>query len=426
MSRQPNDLLRRERPVRSLRFVRAASVLWVACVVASCGGTTISETTTIHPPGSETTRATPAKTGTTPPPVPSKISGFLAQSASFITDNDGYVLGDVACRTGVCLALQRTADRGVTWTSVVPPPRALGQSELAEGPELHFADGRDGWAYGSSLWVTHDGAKHWHALHLGGTVLAMGSGAGEVYALVEPCQPVSPCRAAMSLYRSPTRRDAWAEVPGVGHHLDQFGPAPYDLVVEGHAVFVWSAHPEPELLASTNGRRFVSLTVPCRSGSDNGLGPFTLGAMAASDPSDLAVVCLGAPSMQGEAEQIYLSHDGGRTYQRLPDAEVGFAGELSMPDPTTLLLAGGLPSGTWAYRLTVPHDSWSKSIQFSDQGAGGLSDLAFVDPVHGVLVHGPASIALSILRFENPPPGLGEVYLTDNGGSTWYRLHIPV
>jgi hypothetical protein len=198
------------------------------------------------------------------------------------------------------------------------------------------------------------------------------------------------------------------------------------LVVEGHAVFLWAAHPEPELLASTNGRRFVSLTVPCGSGSDNGLGPFTIGAMAASDPSDLAVVCLGAPSMQGEAEQIYLSHDGGHTYRRLPDAEVGFAGELSMPDPTTLLLTGELPSGTWAYRLSVPHDSWSKSIQFSDQGAGGLSDLAFVDSVHGVFVHGPASIALSLLRLADPPPGLGEVYITDDGGSSWYRLHIPV
>lgn len=72
----------------------------------------------------------------------------------------------------------------------------------------------------------------------------------------------------------------------------------------------------------------------------------------------------------------------------------------------------------------MSNGSWSESIGFSDQGAG-LSDLAFVDPSHGAFVHGPASVALSLSNLANPPPGLGEVYLTNDAGSSWYALDIP-
>jgi hypothetical protein len=85
MSRQPNDLRGREHLVNCVRFVHATSVLSVAIVLASCGGTTISDTTTVHRSGSKTTLTTPANTGPTEPRRPPKISGFLAQSASFIT-----------------------------------------------------------------------------------------------------------------------------------------------------------------------------------------------------------------------------------------------------------------------------------------------------------------------------------------------------
>jgi len=353
--------------------------------------------------------------------MPHKISGFLAQSVSFVTTEVGFVLGDIACPTGACFSLRQTTNRGASWTSVLPPPAALGESNYSEGPELHFADALDGWAYGATLWSTHDGAKQWREVNLGGTVFAMASGGGEVYALVEPCGSASACSASGGLYRSPVGQDSWTEVPGVS---GRFVAGGYGLVVEDHSVFVSIANPKPELLASSDGIHFVSLSVPCASAMDNGIGPFTIEAIAASDPSDMSVLCVGTPSMGGEAERAYLSRDGGHAFQSLPDPAVGFGGELAMPNPTTLLLAGGLPSGSWVYRNSASNGSWSKSIEFSDQGVG-LSDLAFVDPSHGEFVHGPASLALSFLNLPNPPSGLGEVYLTNDGGSDWYALNIP-
>jgi hypothetical protein len=179
------------------------------------------------------------------------------------------------------------------------------------------------------------------------------------------------------------------------------------------------------LLASSDGIHFISLSVPCTSGADNGLGPFTIEAIAASDPSDIGVLCVGTPSMGGAAERAYLSRDGGHAYQSLPDPTAGFGGNLAMPNPTTLLLAGVLPVLAEIDRISLGNDSWTQTIGFSD-GDAGLSDLAFVDPSHGAFVYGPASSALPLLNFANPPTRIGEVYLTNDNGSTWYALHIPV
>jgi hypothetical protein len=197
------------------------------------------------------------------------------------------------------------------------------------------------------------------------------------------------------------------------------------LVVEGNSVFVATAYPKPELLASSDGSPFVSLSAPCESGPDDGFGPFTIAAIAASDPTDMAVLCVGTPSMEGQAERVYLSRNGGYGYQSLPDPAAGFGGDLAMPNPSTLLLAGGLAGDTWVYRISAGHSSWSESVGFGDQDAG-LSDLAFVDPSHGAFVHGPASSALPLLNLANPPTGLGEVYLTNDAGSSWYTQHIPM
>jgi hypothetical protein len=276
---------------------------------------------------------------------------------------------------------------------MTPPPPALGESAFFAGPELHFADALNGWAYGATLWSTHDGANQWREVNLGGTVLAVASGAGEVYALVEPCDSSAPsCIASGGLYRSPVGQDSWSEVVGVSGQLIA---GQYGLVVEDHAVFVSMAYPKPQLLASSDGIHFVSLPVPCASSADNGLGSFTIEAIAASDPSDIAVLCVGPPSMEGEAERAYLSHDGGYAFQSLPDPAVGFAGGLAMPNPTTLLLAGGLPSGGWVYRISAGSSSWSESVGFSDEDAG-LSDMAFVDPSDGAFVLGPASTAIPL------------------------------
>jgi hypothetical protein len=391
-------------------------------VLAACGEAVhpVAETTTQAPSVSLTT--TPPTTGPTPTTMPIKVSGFLAQSASFVSAAAGFVLGVVGCPLGTCLALRRTVDRGAVWTTLPPPPSPLGGFDTGAGvSELHFADALDGWAFGGSLWATHDGAQHWHVVDLGGPVVAVASGAGVTDALVEGCVPSSSCTAPGHLYRSPVGQDSWAEVAGVSvERLDQVS---FSLVAEGQAVFVLDAYPSPEILRSSDGVHFVPLTAPC-SPEINHSYPFLPYDLAASDPSDVAVACLGGAAAGSEDKQVYISHDGGDTYKRLPDPPAGGDGaELAMPSPNTLLL-GAASAATWVYRVAPPDTSWATPL-FLDGGGIALSDLAFVDPSHGALVFGAATVALSILGLANPPSGLGTLYLTDDSGAHWRLVHIP-
>jgi len=414
------------------RLSVAAGVVLSLVLLAGCGTSKRATSTTVPPPsvsrttqppvGGSRTTVTPS-TGpiTTPTTTPLKISGFLAQSVSFVTADDGFVIGLVACPNGICLALRHTVDRGRSWTSLAPPPTPLGQANNAGIDEMHFADAVDGWAYGDTFWVTHDGAQHWHQVNLGGIVVAMASGAGEAYALVGPCASTSPCSGSEHLFRSPVGQDSWTQVPGVSGRFDQ---GQYSLVVEGRTVFLLSAFPSPQLLTSSDGIHFSSLAVPCSPASADQPQALVPGSLAASDPSDLAVACLGGVAAGSEMKQVLISHDGGQTFQTLPAPQMaGDGAKLAMPTPATLFLATA-SAATFVFRIAPPDSVWTTALFFADGGAG-LSDVAFVDPSHGALIHGPAAFARSILGLPNPPPGLGEVYLTDGGGSAWYPIVIP-
>jgi hypothetical protein len=382
-------------------------VLPAAC--AGPGATT--ETTTSRPVTSVST--------TTTKPAPT-ISGFLAQSVSFVTDDDGFVLGVVPCSEGTCLALRHTIDGGVHWTSLSPPPTTLERGGPTGVSELHFADALDGWAIGGSVWATHDGGGSWHAIDIGGQVVAFASGAGVAYALVEPCAS-APCLAPGRLYRSAVGEDMWKAVPDVSGRFDA---GPSALVVEGRTVFVLETDPDPEILGSSDGVHFAPLTIPCVPEAEESL-PIGPASLAASDPADLTVACLGGVAAGSQLKEAFVSHDGGHVYLRLPDPPfVGDGAQLAMPTPTTVLL-GATSGATFVNRISPPQTAWTTPVDFGDGGLG-LTDLAFVDPSHGAFIHADASSALGFLgQAPSPPPDLGTLYLTDDGGAEWHPVPIP-
>ena len=405
------------------RFSLAVGVIFSLFLLASCGASMspVAQTTS-QPSFSSRTTATPT-TGPTPTTTPPRISGFLAQSASFVSADDGFVLGVVACPAGNCLALRHTVDRGASWRAVPPPPTTLGDIDTDGGvSEVHFADALDGWAFDGSLWATHDGGQHWHVVDLGGLVVAMASGAGIAFALVAACVPSSSCTAPGHLYRSPVGQDSWTEVSGVSAgRLDQ---GSFSLVAEGRTVFVLTAYPSPDILGSSDGVHFAPLSIPCSPPNTGGQSPFMPGSLAASDPADVAVACLGGVGTGNQFKQAFVSHNGGHTYQRLPDPPTpGDGAQLAMPAPATLLL-GAVSAATLVYRIVSPDSSWDMPV-FLGGGGIALTDLAFVDPSHGAFVFGAATFALSILSAGNPPSGLGALYLTNDAGAHWLPVHIP-
>jgi hypothetical protein len=106
---------------------------------------------------------TPAPVGTLPVgPVP---KGFVPASVTFVSLNEGWVLGSAPCQLATCLVLLKTLNAGRTWVGVNAPPTSFsdGDSEdMASVNQIRFADTDDGWAYAPGLWSTHDGGAHWH------------------------------------------------------------------------------------------------------------------------------------------------------------------------------------------------------------------------------------------------------------------------
>ena len=101
-----------------------------------------------------TTRAPPPPVaGPTTTTVP-KFSGFLAQSADFVTADVGFALGYVHCGKEICFALRRTLDRGASWIALPTPPFNVGAPGDRAPFELHFANTLDGWAFGATVWAT--------------------------------------------------------------------------------------------------------------------------------------------------------------------------------------------------------------------------------------------------------------------------------
>jgi hypothetical protein len=328
-------------------------------------------------------------------------------SVSLVTDDIGFVLGYVPCPKGVCVALRQTLDGGTSWATLPPPPFRTAPGYLGQ-VKLHFATALDGWAFGARLWATDNGARTWHEVDLGGPVLTMASGAGQTYALVERCRPGPSCNGAVELYRTRAGTTAWSRVRGAPAGTD-LAQGPFSLVAVGRTVFL--AYPSQALFVSPDGLHFSRLPLPCRQQSAAGPGPFLPGGLAAASPSDVAVTCFGQPAMGYQPIEVFISHDGGHHFRILPSpAQVGLGAQVVMTSPTTLLLGTSNSAGVWVLLSASPFRSWSRRFYFNNAG-NGLSDLAFVDPAHGALLLGLWD-------------GLGEVYLTGDGGSSWRAVHL--
>ena len=378
-------------------------------------------TSAVTPTTGTPTTVTPTTSGTSTTTTQPRISGFLAQSASFVTADSGFVLGVVGCPKRVCLALRHTADRGAIWHAAKPPPTTIDTSGASGVSGLEFADPRNGWAFGPSLWVTHNGALSWTRVRMAGTVDEVASGAGVVYALVDTCGGSSACRAPERLMRSPVGRNAWAPVAGP---FGRYARGTLSLVVEGGTVFVLSVGTTSEITSSTGGTHFVALPAPCAPPPAGYVGPLAPSSLAASGPTNVAVACVGDPAAGSSLKQAFISSDGGHTYQRLPDPPTGGDGAvLTMPTPTTLLLQASSATSR-VERIAAPDRAWTTSVDFADGGVG-TSDLTFVNPLDGALIDGPAANALPDLGSAGSAAHLGQLYLTDDGGATWRPTVIP-
>src|ERR1044071_8436552 len=142
-------------------------------------------------------------------------SSFHAQSVSWISPDQGWMLGAVQCGTTMCAAVLGTTDGGVTWNKLGPLAAPVTLEKATGVTEVRFADDLHGWAFEPALWATSDGGATWQreAPPGGGhLVLALAGDAAGVYAVVSPCKFGRTCSHPLTFWRTTPGQGSWTQV----------------------------------------------------------------------------------------------------------------------------------------------------------------------------------------------------------------------
>lgn len=331
------------------------------------------------------------------PAAPTALIGLSPASVTFVSINDGWVLGTGTCASGSCAAIVRTADAGRTWTAVAAPAASIvpAPAQGAQGiSRLRFADARNGWAYGPDLWSTHDGGATWTRLTIAGLpagspIVALEAGKGSVHAAVLDGQ-------GFGVASSPVGTDDFrtsAVRVAVGA-----GPVPaVQLVLSGAAG--WLLENDRTVVGGArlvNGS-WVAWQPPCL----NVVGPAYL---AASSAIELAAACDVGLWSSPTGSHLFVSHDGGSTFVAAPTAvPLTMTAGIAAASPSVTVVGGTDAVGAALVGTFDGGRTWSVVARL---GTVGLTDLGFTSATQGVVVATSGN-------------GPGTVYMTRDGGRTW-------
>jgi photosystem II stability/assembly factor-like uncharacterized protein len=368
------------------------------------------------PPSTAPPLTAPPSTPVTVPTKPTSEpvpAGFQAQSVTFVSAADGWVLGSVASTAGPCAALARTTDGGRTWSEVGSPKIGSGcPGAAADGSpylNVRFANGLDGWIYASpgsgQLWSTHDGGTTWTPAPVpgslvGATIGDLEASAGRVEMVVYGSCPAGSagCQGQYEeqILSSPIGADSWAASPvqpAVGA-----GPALTPLLT----LFGSSGWLVNDDRTTVSGARLTSTgawspwTPPCSTAGGPGL-------VGAASPTELVAVCAegqyGTPDAGTVAghDQLFRSADGGTTFAQ--------GGEMPGSQPQSVTVAPDVA------QTIVVADS-QKGLLATFDGGG-----AWTPVVTGrVFRYVGFTTATQGVAIADQP---GSLYMTRDGGHTW-------
>lgn len=347
---------------------------------------------------------TPVPTPVTTPAVAGdKVpTGFRPISVTFVSADDGWVLGSAPCAAGRCPAIARTRDGGKTWTNIPAPGTTIGttgqQDTNARGiAGLRFATARDGWAFGPDLWATHDGGVTWKRLDPfpGGAIVALASARGTVHAVAYDGDH------DYRIASAPIAGDAWTVSPlsvPVGG-----GPVPaIQLVLSGDAGWVLEND-----RVSVEGARLVGTA--WRAWDPACFDETGAAYLAASSAANVVAACdLGVwgppPAGTTAGGHLYVSHDGGVTFAKTsPTMPFALGQVVATPGTSTIVVAGSIGSTRY---LEGSFDGGKTWAAVHDAGTADLSELGFTTTEQGVAITTASS-------------GASHLLMTRDGGHTW-------
>jgi photosystem II stability/assembly factor-like uncharacterized protein len=347
--------------------------------------------------------------------------GFAAASVSFTSTESGWVLGIAPCAKRLCTRLLHTGDGGNTWSQVPAPPAPVDSSTRTGVSELHFANDKDGYAFGgSALWVTHNGGARWKDLvsvagikpSVVGSIVSTTTG---VFALV--AGDPGPLGLGVGGANTQWRIVHAATQSNQFHTLATFGatgvPLSGALAAAGRVVY------------AIDGRSLLRFDGTSTSSSPLPPGHNCEGPIAASSADHVLLVCGQgvADGSMGDRE-LFATTDGGRSWVQLPDPGAG-AGYDTMGVADN---GGGqaaistVSGGEGGVLVTTDSGStWSQTIGFKGQDGAPFTDVSYQSPSQVVAVYGPVQ-ARAIDG--QPFIGVGDVFKSTDGGVTWTRVSL--
>jgi len=313
---------------------------------------------------------------------------------TFVSASEGWVLGTTRrCAHAPCTSVLRTTDGGHTWVGIPAPRfRLEGFGQAGGLTRLRFADASDGFAYGSQLWVTHNGGSSWRRVRqVPGDITALEASAGRVYAVSTKFTS-----GRQTVYSSPAARDSWHRVTGLPVTRGFAGLG--TITLHGRAAWIILGN---RLYATQTGTTWVKESVKC---------PVNWGMSSAGAYSSqqISLLCVGLPALGSTQKAVYVSRDGGAHFRKVgTPPSGGDGGLLAEPTPRHLFL-GSASAATWIYVSTDSGRRWRTNLMLDDGGAG-WNDFGFTTATQGVAVEG------------NPVIG-SHLWMTTNAGRTWHKV----
>lgn len=356
----------------------------------------------------------PASAATVTSPGTAVPSGFRANSLSWVTPGQGWVLGEAACSSGTCTYVIRTADGGKTWQEAGQVSAPIASPSTTGGvSDVRFATRSTGWAFGPDLFRTTNGGRTWARQPIPGQgkqVLDLATGPLGTFAVVSPCAwGTGLCSTQqLTLWRSVTPSGRyWIKIP-----LNLPANTGAEVAVHGTTVYVLDAVPGAatesfyaSTLAGLPGT-FRLRPVPCDVSED-----FLLAQVVPVTTTQVGLLCVGNPGIFQAEKQVYLSADTARTDRYAGATGLnGTASELAVSGTGNLAVAS-VSDGSFMYVNDSHGTNWTTVIADSDGGAG-WNDLTYVSGSEAWVVYAPA----------NAFPGTGELLVTHDGGRTWQRV----
>jgi len=311
------------------------------------------------------------------------------------------------------VSLVRTNDGGSTWVGLAAPPAAYvahgapSTSSLPGVSEVRFAGPLDGWAFGPALFATHDGARTWQQINLGGSVVSLETSGGYVDAVVSVCSGETVCTGPLRLEQASVTGGGFVTVL-TGPSVMSSGLDALDLSLHGLVGFAvlgsGASLYATEDLANPNG--WNALADPCAA---TGLPPASL---AAPDSTRLYSLCSGNGAAGSSTKVVVVTRNGNSIVAG--SAPLGGTNvTLAATSSGTLVIAAASGASS-LYRSADGGRTWSTVETYPDGGIG-FNDLGFTTTMQGVVVHGvPGTRAQETTQ----------LLMTHDAGATWQVIPI--